>query len=124
MMNGKGNFKNNIGWCFDNTYSTLPDAMLSKLAPVPVKSPKLVILNKELSKELDLNFSSISSEELASIFAGNLLPEGSESIAEAYAGHQFGHYTMLGDGRAILLGEQIHSNGKAYFFKFGGSRNP
>ena len=121
MMNGKGNFKNNIGWCFDNTYSTLPDAMLSKLAPVPVKSPKLVILNKELSKELDLNFSSISIDELTAMLAGNLLPEGSESIAQAYAGHQFGHFTMLGDGRAITLGEHIDRNGERFDIQFKGS---
>ena len=61
MKSGKINFKNNIGWRFDNTYSALPEVMLSRLLPVPVKSPKLIILNKELSNELDLNFSSISS---------------------------------------------------------------
>ena len=48
MKSGKINFKNNIGWCFDNTYSALPEAMLSRLLPIPVKSPKLIILNKEL----------------------------------------------------------------------------
>ncbi len=120
-MNGKGNFKNNIGWCFDNTYSTLPDAMLSKLAPVPVKSPKLVILNKELSKELDLNFSSLNKDELAAMFAGNILPEGSESIAQAYAGHQFGHFTILGDGRAIIIGEHLTKNKKRFDIQFKGS---
>ena len=98
MRSGKVNFKNNIGWCFDNTYSSLPEAMLSRLIPIPVKSPKLIILNKELSEELDLNFSSTNNYELAAMFSGNQLPEGSESIAQAYAGHQFGHFTILGDG--------------------------
>ena len=107
MKNGRKNFKNNIGWCFDNTYSALPKAMLSRLAPVPVKSPKLIILNKDLSEELNLNFSSISQEDLADIFSGNTLPKGTESIAQAYAGHQFGHFTMLGDGRAIIIGEHL-----------------
>ena len=121
MRIGKENFKNKIGWHFDNTYSSLPEVMLSKLSPIPVKSPKLVILNKELSKELDLNFSSIDNKELAEIFSGNLLPEGSESIAQAYAGHQFGHFTMLGDGRAIMIGEHITQNKKRFDIQFKGS---
>jgi len=121
MKSGKINFKNNIGWRFDNTYSALPEVMLSRLLPVPVKSPKLIILNKELSNELDLNFSSISSEELAAILSGNLLPEGSESIAQAYSGHQFGHFTMLGDGRAVIIGEHITKNNKRFDIQFKGS---
>ena len=76
-----------IGWRFDNTYSKLPGTMLSKLAPIPVKSPKIVILNSSLSKELELDFSNINNEDLASIFSGNKLPEGSDAIAQAYAGH-------------------------------------
>ena len=104
------NFKNKIGWRFDNSYTSLPKVMLTRLSPVPVKSPKLIILNHSLSKELGLNFSSISSEELAAILSGNLLPEGSESIAQAYSGHQFGHFTMLGDGRAIIIGEHLSKN--------------
>ena len=121
MMIGRKDFKNKIGWHFDNTYSALPEIMLSKLLPVPVKSPKLVILNKELSEDLNLNFSSIDSKVLAEIFSGNLLPEGSESIAQAYAGHQFGHLTMLGDGRAIILGEHITQNNKRFDIQFKGS---
>ena len=120
-MIGRKDFKNKIGWHFDNTYSALPEIMLSKLLPVPVKSPKLVILNKELSEDLNLNFSSIDSKVLAEIFSGNLLPEGSESIAQAYAGHQFGHLTMLGDGRAIILGEHITQNNKRFDIQFKGS---
>ena len=89
MRSGKENFKNKIGWRFDNSYTSLPKVMLTQLSPVPVKSPKLVILNHSLSKELGLNFSSISNEDLSSMFAGNILPEGSQSFAQAYAGHQF-----------------------------------
>jgi len=121
MTNGKENFKNNIGWCFDNTYSSLPGAMLSRISPAPVKSPKIIILNKELSEELDLNFSSTNDYELSAILSGNLLPEGSESIAQAYAGHQFGHFTMLGDGRAIIIGEHLTKNKKRFDIQFKGS---
>ena len=121
MRIGKENFKNKIGWCFDNTYISLPEIMLSRLPPVSVKSPKLVILNKELAEKLDLNLSSLNNGELADIFSGNLLPEGSESIAQAYAGHQFGHFTILGDGRAIIIGEHLTKNKKRFDIQFKGS---
>ena len=78
-----------IGWKFDNTYSNLSQSMLSKLNPTPVKTPELVLFNHNLSKEIDLDFSQIDNKELALIFSGNQLPDGSESIAQAYAGHQF-----------------------------------
>ena len=110
-----------IGWHFDNSYSKLPNTMLSKLLPVPVKAPKLAILNHSLSKELGLNFSNTSDENLALMFAGNLLPEGSDTIAQAYAGHQFGYFTMLGDGRAIVIGEHISKNNKRFDIQFKGS---
>ena len=110
-----------IGWRFDNTYSKLPDTMLSKLAPIPVKAPKVIIINHSLSKELGLDFSNTSNENLALIFSGNLLPEGSDTIAQAYAGHQFGHFTMLGDGRAIVIGEHISKNNQRFDIQFKGS---
>ena len=110
-----------IGWRFDNTYSKLPDTMLSKLAPIPVKAPKVIIINHSLSKELGLDFSNTSNENLALTFSGNLLPEGSDTIAQAYAGHQFGHFTMLGDGRAIVIGEHISKNNQRFDIQFKGS---
>jgi uncharacterized protein YdiU (UPF0061 family) len=112
---------NKAGWSFDNTYAKLPDDLLVKQAPIPVKSPKLIILNKGLSKDLNLDFTNIREENLSQLFSGNLLPTGSESIAQAYAGHQFGHFTMLGDGRAVLIGEHISKNGNRYDIQFKGS---
>ena len=111
---------NKIGWCFNNTYSKLPDKFSTKINPVPVKAPQLVILNENLSKELNLNFSENSKEELSEIFSGNKLPEGSSSLAQAYAGHQFGHFTILGDGRATLMGEHTLDN-KRFDIQFKGS---
>ena len=110
-----------IGWRFDNTYSKLPDTMMSKLSPIPVKKPELVILNNSLSEKLGLDFSNIDKENLSLMFAGNLLPEGSQSIAQAYAGHQFGHFTMLGDGRAIVMGEHLSKNNERFDIQFKGS---
>lgn len=110
-----------IGWRFKNTYIRLPKIMLSKLSPVPVKSPKLVIINYEYSKELGLNLSIINNDNLSSMFAGNLLPKGSEPIAQAYAGHQFGYFTMLGDGRAVIIGEHLAKNNTRVDIQFKGS---
>jgi len=112
---------NKIGWRFDNTYSKLPSSMLAKLPPTPVKDPELVILNHSLSKMLGLDFTNLSNKNLASIFSGNLLPKGSDTIAQAYAGHQFGHFTLLGDGRAIVIGEHVSKDNKRFDVQFKGS---
>ena len=112
---------NSEGWRFDNTYSKLPEAMLSRLGPIPVKAPKIVILNIALSNKLGLDFSNTSNENLALIFSGNKLPEGTDTIAQAYAGHQFGHFTILGDGRAIVIGEHLSKNNQRFDIQFKGS---
>ena len=101
-----------IGWHFKNTYSELSDIFREEIRPVPVNNPELVILNESLASELNLNFSDIDKNELSKIFSGNTLPNGSNSIAQAYAGHQFGHFTMLGDGRAVLIGEHTNKSNK------------
>ena len=110
-----------IGWNFDNSYSNLPKSFIYEISPVPVKSPELVILNYDLASQMGLDFSKIDSEELAKIFSGNSLPKGTKSIAQAYAGHQFGHFTMLGDGRAVLLGEHISKSNQRLDVQFKGS---
>ena len=113
--------KNNINWNFDNTYSRLSDIFKENIKPIAVKKPELVILNKDLAKDLNLDFTKTHEDELSSLFTGNKLPEGSNSIAQAYAGHQFGHFTMLGDGRAILIGEHLTQNNRRYDIQFKGS---
>ena len=113
--------KSNINWNFDNTYSRLPDIFKENIKPIAVKKPELVILNKDLAKDLNLDFTKTDKDELSSLFTGNKLPEGSDSIAQAYAGHQFGHFTMLGDGRAILIGEHLTEDNKRYDIQFKGS---
>ena len=110
-----------IGWCFDNTYSKLPESFKENINPVPVKKPELVILNKDLAKELNLDFSNLDNIKISELFSGNSLPQGSKSIAQAYAGHQFGHFTMLGDGRAVLIGEHLSKNKDRYDIQFKGS---
>ena len=120
------------GWCFDNTYYKLPDSFKENIEPVPVKKPELVIFNKNLAGELNLNFSNLDNKKISELFGGNSLPQGSNSIAQAYAGHQFGHFTMLGDGRAVLIGEhlskknrhdiQFKGSGKTAFSRNGDGR--
>ena len=110
-----------IGWHFDNTYSKLSKTFKEEIKPTPVDNPKLIILNKELATDLNLDFSKVDNKDLAKLFSGNLLPEGANTIAQAYAGHQFGHFTMLGDGRAVLLGEHLANNNKRFDIQFKGS---
>ncbi|MDC1155357.1 YdiU family protein [Candidatus Pelagibacter sp.] len=110
-----------IGWHFENTYSRLSDSFREEIKPIPVSNPELAIINESLSSELNLDFSKIDKKELSKIFSGNLLPNGSNSIAQAYAGHQFGHFTMLGDGRAVLIGEHINKANRKYDIQLKGS---
>ena len=111
----------NINWNFNNTYYNLSNSFKEDINPIPVKNPNLVLLNKELASSLNLDFSKIKNEKLSQIFSGNLLPSGSNSIAQAYAGHQFGHFTMLGDGRAVLIGEHTNKSNKKFDIQFKGS---
>ena len=110
-----------IGWHFDNTYSKLSSTFKEDIKPTPVHDPELVILNEKLAEDLKLDFSKINKKELAKLFSGNSLPEGSNSIAQAYAGHQFGHFTMLGDGRAVLIGEHLVNKNNKFDIQFKGS---
>ena len=113
--------KYNINWNFDNSYSRLSNTFKQHIKPVAVKNPELVLINDNLAKELNLDFTKIDRAELSDLFSGNILPEGSNAIAQAYAGHQFGHFTMLGDGRAILIGEHLTKSNKRCDIQFKGS---
>jgi uncharacterized protein YdiU (UPF0061 family) len=109
------------GWNFDNSYARLPKLFFTSLNPTPVRSPKLIFLNKPLAASLGLNAKSLKSEDGAAVLAGIQIPEGASPLAQAYAGHQFGHFTKLGDGRAILLGEQITPQGERFDIQLKGS---
>ena len=85
---------------FNNSYINLPKLFYTKQSPTPVRSPKLIIFNDSLANSLKVPLQ-------PEVFAGNEIPEEANPLAQAYAGHQFGHFTMLGDGRAILLGEVV-----------------
>lgn len=103
---------NNVGWRFDNTYVRLPEVLFAPAEPIAVREPRASILNYRLAEELGLNLGALSPQAAAALFAGQELPNGSRPIAQAYAGHQFGGFTMLGDGRAILVGEHRTPTGR------------
>ncbi|MEM9688731.1 MAG: YdiU family protein [Pseudomonadota bacterium] len=95
-----------------NSYASLPEPMYARVAPVPVAAPTLLAWNAPLAEELGLAHLATSDDALAELFSGNRLPEGAEPIALAYAGHQFGYFNrQLGDGRAVLLGDVVDSDG-------------
>src|SRR6187397_2816561 len=100
------------GWHLEHTYAELPQLFFSPAAPTAVREPRLAAFNRPLATMLGLEPKALEGAEGAAIFAGNAVPDGGRPIAQAYAGHQFGHFTALGDGRAILLGEQITPSGE------------
>jgi uncharacterized protein YdiU (UPF0061 family) len=109
------------GWNLDNSYSQLPKLFFARQSPTPVDSPKLIILNDHLTAYIGLNIQLLQKSDGVAVLAGNQIPKGALPIAQAYAGHQFGHFTMLGDGRTLLLGEQITPKGERVDIQLKGS---
>ena len=99
------------GWRFDNSYTRLPELLFDRTPPVPVQRPAILAFNEPLAADLGMD-AGILRAAGAAVFVGNELPPGADPIAQAYAGHQFGHFTNLGDGRAILLGEHLTPDGR------------
>ncbi|MDN4526390.1 protein adenylyltransferase SelO [Fictibacillus fluitans] len=112
---------NAAGWKLENSYAELPKAFFSLIQVNPVESPEMIVLNHSLAESLGLNARALESGEGVKVFAGNEVPEGSVPLAQAYAGHQFGNFTMLGDGRALMIGEQITPDGERFDIQLKGS---
>src|ERR1700759_4754177 len=107
---------------FENTYARLPERFYARVNPTPVTGPRLIKLNAELARTLGLDPEALASPEGVEILAGNRVADGSEPLAEAYAGHQFGYFVgQLGDGRANLLGEVVGRDGVRYDIQLKGS---
>ena len=117
-----GTERPSVHFGFENTYARLPESFYARLDPTPVAAPRLIKVNVELARALGLDPEALASGEGVEILAGNRVAEGSEPLAIAYAGHQFGHFVpQLGDGRAILLGEVIARDGVRYDIQLKGS---
>lgn len=113
------------GWNLHHTYEDLPETFYSKVNPTPGRNPELVIFNDRLATELGLSPEYFKSSEGIDILGGSYLPPQAKPLAQAYAGHQFGNFTQLGDGRAILLGEQTTPKNKQYDIQLkGAGRTP
>ncbi len=110
--------KSTAGWHLEQSYAGLPDVFFTRDGPTPVREPKMVVLNRELADGLGLNADLLNDPAM---FTGNTLPAGAQPLAQAYAGHQYGNFTMLGDGRAVLLGEQITPAGRRFDIQLKGS---
>ena len=108
------------GWNFDNSYIRLSEILYARQLPTLVTAPETILYNASLGASLGLS-ADLADPDRARFFSGNLLPSGADPIAQAYAGHQFGHFTMLGDGRALLLGEQITPTGERFDIQLKGS---
>ncbi len=111
--------KNNQKWDIKNSYIKLPSRFYSKQLPEKVINPQTIYFNSNLALDLGLEF--LSEIEILEYFSGNMIPEGATAISQAYAGHQFGNFTILGDGRAVLLGEQISPQNIRYDIQLKGS---
>jgi serine/tyrosine/threonine adenylyltransferase len=112
---------NEMGWNLEQTYARLPSLMFAHVLPAKVQAPSLAILNERLAEQMGLSLGTMAHGGMAELFTGQQLPPGAQPIAQAYAGHQFGGFTMLGDGRAILLGEQRTPDGRLLDIQFKGS---
>src|SRR5262249_2748898 len=85
---------NTIGWRFDNSYARLPGVLFPPARTAAFREPRVAILNHRLAEELGLDLGAVPPASAAALFAGQELPAGALPIAQAYAGHQFGHFTM------------------------------
>ncbi|SDC58928.1 Uncharacterized conserved protein YdiU, UPF0061 family [Terribacillus halophilus] len=104
----------------DASYTELPESFYTKMSPNPVREPQMVKWNEKLANQLG-----IEREGVLDFLAGNSFPTGAQPIAQAYAGHQFGNFTMLGDGRATLLGEWQNRSGQKVDIQLkGAGRTP
>lgn len=107
---------------FDNSYAGLPDAFFASIEPTPVSAPVMIRLNHDLATELGIDVAELDSPKGLAILSGNQLADGSEPLAMAYSGHQFGGFSpQLGDGRAILLGEVVRHDGVRHDIQLKGS---
>ncbi|WP_171207296.1 MULTISPECIES: YdiU family protein [unclassified Ruegeria] len=105
---------------FDNSYAQLPNSFYARQKPEPVRAPRLVAFNADLARLLGITPGDV--QDMAETFAGNAMPEGAEPLSQLYSGHQFGHYNpQLGDGRAVLLGETLGTDGERRDIQLKGS---
>ncbi len=112
---------NPFGFQIDNSYLELPTELYTRQAAKPVKEPNIILLNEDLARDIGLNSEQLGTPEGAAILSGNSMVEGVSSFAQAYSGHQFGYFTQLGDGRALIIGEHLTPDGQRVDIQLKGS---
>ncbi len=105
----------------ESSYLTLPEVFFQKVNPTPPTSPSLLFWNLPLATEFGLGDWANHEDAISNFFSGAKIPPNIHPFAEAYAGHQFGHFTMLGDGRTTVIGEFLNNEGKKFDFQWKGS---
>jgi uncharacterized protein YdiU (UPF0061 family) len=116
-----GRSESGLNWNFEHSYSKLPKHFFTSIAPTQVLAPQLRIFNHNLARELELTNGQLNLEQIALELSGNEIPSTAQPIAMAYAGHQFGVFNQLGDGRAHLLGEHCYAKGRRVDVQLKGS---
>jgi len=111
---------------FDNSYARLPERFYTRTPPTPVAAPRMIRVNEALATQLGIDPGALHTPDGIAVLAGNLVPDGAEPLAMAYAGHQFGGFVpQLGDGRAVLLGEVVDAHGRRQDIQLkGAGRTP
>ena len=110
--------KSQSSWNFDNTYQKLPNILFKKIIPEKLANPQKVFYNNKLSSIIGLP--KFRDNDMAEYFSGSKIVKDSINISQAYSGHQFGYYTNLGDGRAVLIGEVLSPCGVRYDIQLKG----
>lgn len=109
------------GFVWRQTYAALPERFYERVEPVAWPAPEVVVFNEPLARSLGLSLEALPPDVLARLLGGSLKVAGASDLAQAYAGHQFGGFTVLGDGRAKLLGEHEVPDGRLVDLQFKGS---
>ncbi|HUH35856.1 MAG TPA: YdiU family protein [Moheibacter sp.] len=104
---------------FHDTYKTLSTFFYRPLQLNFKERAEMMLWNHDLATELNLDIKDC--QHLTQVLSGQIMDVNSEPIAQAYAGHQFGHFTMLGDGRTALLGEHLTQNNERFDVQLKGS---
>lgn len=121
MMADKMQQDSDSGWNWNNTYGKLPSFLYTRMEPAAVPNPAIAVLNAPLAASMGLDAAGLGNEDGIAALAGNAVPEGADPLAQAYAGHQFGYFNRLGDGRALLLGEHVTPDGRRLDVQLKGS---
>ncbi|MCF6303501.1 MAG: YdiU family protein, partial [Devosiaceae bacterium] len=114
--------KNDFGFVFDNSFAREMNGFYVNSKGADAPSPQIVLFNRSLANHLKLDSNALNSPAGANILCGNTIPEGASPLSQVYAGHQFGSFSArLGDGRAMLLGEIVDTNGQRCDLQLKGS---